>query len=501
MSAIVEAPVAAPAGTRAAPVPGARPRAERLVFLDAVRGFALIFMVLNHTGRWWQDRSMGWPWYYTIYVTMAVAAPTFIFLVGFCLPLSLSRVGGRVADQVLPTLWKYAKRGGRIVLAGLLLNVLVFPEDPIWNNGVLQTIGFSIIVAAPVGLVLRSRMARLLVVAAAVLVYLSFDWCYPLLTRWVAAYPTSSRVLFFEFPPWPWVGLVLFGLVLGQAWVEQTDARARARYMTAMAISGLLCIAWLFAYDAWAHTEYRFMFKRDFILNDHWTPRGATVVWVIGMTFVLLAVFYYLGQVRRWRLTWLVTLGQTALFLYFIHQLIVLTLVNQTLHRRFNNWWLYGVAIALLMAALLGIGRAWIEIKRVTRAFQALAPLPRLLFSFDGRLPRSGFWLAQIYLSMVAYSVVGFAGEVDKLAGPGRWPLLALLVAAECTAIWINLGVLARRWHDRGKSGWMSLILLIPIVGVVWLYVELGGQRGTVGPNRYGADPLDSLGRLQPAAP
>ena len=24
----------------------------RLVFLDALRGFALIFMVLNHTGRW-----------------------------------------------------------------------------------------------------------------------------------------------------------------------------------------------------------------------------------------------------------------------------------------------------------------------------------------------------------------------------------------------------------------------------------------------------------------
>jgi len=338
-----------------------------------------------------------------------------------------------------------------------------------------------------------------LVVVAAGLVYLSFDWCYPLLARWVAAYPTSSRVLFFEFPPWPWVGLVLFGLVLGQVWVEQTDPRSRARYMTAMGVAGLACIAWLFAYDAWAHTEFRFMFKRDFILNNHWTPRGATVVWVIGMTFVLLAVFYYMGQVRRWRLTWLVTLGQTALFLYFVHQLIVLTLVNQTLHRQFDNWWRYGIAIVLLMAVLLGIGRAWIEIKRLTRVFQALMPLRRLLFSFEGRLPRCGFWLAQIYLSMVAYSVVGAAGEVDKLTSLARLPLLGLLVMVECVAVWINLAVLARRWHDRGKSGWMSLILLIPVVGVVWLYVELGALRGTIGPNRYGGDPLDALGRLQPA--
>ncbi|MBI2525920.1 MAG: DUF1624 domain-containing protein [Candidatus Rokubacteria bacterium] len=347
---------------------GARPASGRLVFLDALRGFALVFMVVNHTGRWWQDRSMGWPWYYSIYVTMAVAAPTFLFLVGFCLPLSLGKVRGRVTEQLLPTLWKYAKRGGRIILAGLLLNVLVFPEDPFWNNGVLQTIGLGIIVAAPVGLLLRSRVARYVVVATAVLVYLSFGWCFGPLGDWVAAHPMGSRVLFFEFPPWPWVALVLFGLVLGQLWVEQPDARRRARYMLAIAAAGLVCIAWLFAYDAWAHTEYRFMFKRDFILNRHWTPRGATAVWVIGMTFVLMALFYYGGEVRGLRLTWLATLGRTALFLYFVHQLIVLTLVNQYLHLRFNSWWRYAVANLLLLFLLLGLGRLWIEVKRLSRA-------------------------------------------------------------------------------------------------------------------------------------
>ncbi len=88
--------------TPAAPTPARRPATDRLVFLDALRGFALIFMVLNHTGRWWQDRSMGWPWYYSIYVTMAVAAPTFLFLVGYCLPLSLVKTRGAAVEQVLP---------------------------------------------------------------------------------------------------------------------------------------------------------------------------------------------------------------------------------------------------------------------------------------------------------------------------------------------------------------------------------------------------------------
>ena len=377
------------------PVAVTAPR-ERLVFLDALRGFALIMMVLNHTGRWWQDGPlMGWPRYYMIYVTMAVAAPTFLFLVGFCLPLSLARTRAEGPGQLLPTLWRYAKRGGRIILAGFLLNLLVFMEDfwpivwsngvlptlsaiingsstyPFWSNllsnGVLQTIGFSIIVAAPVVLFIGSSAARYALVAVSVLIYLSFGWAYGPLSGWVGTHPTSSRILFLEFPPWPWVALVLFALVPGELWVERRDPRGRARYMWAMAAAGVLCIAWLFAYDWWAQTPNRWMFKRDFILNNHWTPRGATAIWVIGMSFCLMALFYYLGEVKRLRMTWLVTLGQTALILYFVHQLIVLTLVNEYLDRRFNDWWRFGLANLVLLVLLLGISRLWLEIKRISR--------------------------------------------------------------------------------------------------------------------------------------
>src|SRR5262245_9941907 len=116
-----------------APAPARKSASQRLVFLDALRGFALILMVLNHTSRWWQDGRMTYPRYYFIYLTMAVAAPIFLFLVGYCLPLSLVRTRGEAAGRhLLPTLGKYAVRGGRIILAGLLLNVLVFPEEPFW---------------------------------------------------------------------------------------------------------------------------------------------------------------------------------------------------------------------------------------------------------------------------------------------------------------------------------------------------------------------------------
>lgn len=334
------------------------PRA-RLVFLDALRGFALIFMVLNHTGRWWQDRIMGWPRYYGIYVTMAIAAPIFLFLVGFCLPLSKAREEPRV----LAMLWKYVKRGVRLILAGLLLNLLVFPEDPIYSNGVLQTIGASIVVAAVGALLLRLPGMRPVLAALAVALYAWFAWSFAALTAWVQIHPTAARVLFFEFPPWPWVSLVLIGLVLGDLWVGERDQRARARYMWLMLGASALCFLWFFGFDWWAQSANRWMFKRDFILNNHWTPRGVSTIWVLGMLGAFMAAFYYLAEVRRDRMTWLVTLGRTALPLYFIHQLIVLTLVNQRLGMRFNDWPQYLLANLALLIVLLGIGKLWLVAK------------------------------------------------------------------------------------------------------------------------------------------
>jgi uncharacterized membrane protein YhaH (DUF805 family) len=31
----------------------------------------------------------------------------------------------------------------------------------------------------------------------------------------------------------------------------------------------------------------------------------------------------------------------------------------------------------------------------------------------------------------------------------------------------------------------------MPILGPLWLFIELGLLRGTVGPNKYGRDPLE----------
>jgi len=49
--------------------------------------------------------------------------------------------------------------------------------------------------------------------------------------------------------------------------------------------------------------------------------------------------------------------------------------------------------------------------------------------------------------------------------------------------------LIIRRWHDLGKSGWLSLLMLIPLLNLLVL-IFLWVKKGTDGPNAYGDDPL-----------
>ena len=59
------------------------------------------------------------------------------------------------------------------------------------------------------------------------------------------------------------------------------------------------------------------------------------------------------------------------------------------------------------------------------------------------------------------------------------------------TAILIpTFAVSIRRLHDVGKSGWFSLIVLVPVLGLIWLII-LFCSNGVDGQNRYGSDPKE----------
>jgi uncharacterized membrane protein YhaH (DUF805 family) len=110
--------------------------------------------------------------------------------------------------------------------------------------------------------------------------------------------------------------------------------------------------------------------------------------------------------------------------------------------------------------------------------------------SGKGRVNRQQFWLRLVLpgfiISVVLLLIDMAIGTYDAQDGIGLLNgIFSLLILIPAILVYI------KRWHDRDKSGWWNLILLIPIVGAIWFLIECGFLAGTPGPNRFGPPVTD----------
>lgn len=99
---------------------------------------------------------------------------------------------------------------------------------------------------------------------------------------------------------------------------------------------------------------------------------------------------------------------------------------------------------------------------------------------FNGRARRQEYWMFVVF--NIIFSIV--AGALD--AAFGSWGAISGLYGL--VVLIPGLAVSVRRLHDIGKSGWMLLVVLIPVIGTIWLII-LFATEGTTESNEYGANP------------
>ena len=108
---------------------------------------------------------------------------------------------------------------------------------------------------------------------------------------------------------------------------------------------------------------------------------------------------------------------------------------------------------------------------------------------FGGRARRQEYWMFTLFnaifltVAMILDNVLGIAME-----GVGYGPLYALYGLAMFIP---SFAVCVRRLHDLGKSGWMTLIVLIPLLGVIWLLVLMCSD-SQPGGNKWGQNPKEA---------
>lgn len=107
---------------------------------------------------------------------------------------------------------------------------------------------------------------------------------------------------------------------------------------------------------------------------------------------------------------------------------------------------------------------------------------------FNGRARRKEYWMFVLFnmifavAAMILDNVLGIAME-----GIGYGPIYGLYLLA---IIIPSIAVGVRRLHDIGKSGWMMLISLIPLIGGIWLLVLMVTDSNPE-ENEYGPNPKE----------
>jgi uncharacterized membrane protein len=291
---------------------------SRLLYIDWLRGIAVLFMVLWHSIDAWTLQTDRGTWAFTVIIFAAGwAAPLFLLLAGVSVSLA---AGARVARGLsrADASWRLQKRGWQIVLLAHVFRFQSFLLNPngSWNSilkpDILNILGLGLVAAAFCWKRADSRRAAVLwLIGPAVLVLaltpLSREWWWPtLLHVRFEAYirPVGNFGVFSIFPA---VAYVFAGAYLGWLVGEYRNAeswlhrRLAAAAVLLIAVGGSLSAAHAFEVPSPIDSVPFF-------------------VWRTGAMILAFAAAWALVR-RRSVDSWspLVLFGQTSLFVYWIH--------------------------------------------------------------------------------------------------------------------------------------------------------------------------------------
>lgn len=115
-----------------------------------------------------------------------------------------------------------------------------------------------------------------------------------------------------------------------------------------------------------------------------------------------------------------------------------------------------------------------------------------LFISLRGRISREPYWLGFGVIFCLLAALAGLWLQVAAIdIGPNGDLVLqeseqgVLLQVIMLALQWAIIALVAKRCHDRGLSGFLSFLTLVPIVSIPFV-IFIGLPAGDPGPNRYG---------------
>jgi uncharacterized membrane protein len=314
---------------------------ERIATIDWMRGLVMVLMVIDHASMAFdashlsEDSAM-----YEDAMTMALpaaefftrwithlCAPTFVFLAGTSLALSIERRVARGADA-----WEIDKsilKRGAII--ALLDPTIVSLGSGRWTLQVLLAIGLSMMCMAGLR---RLPSSMLLVLAVGWMVFgeIPTGWVWhppgpssPLAALTVATYGNPTMVI--KYPLLPWLAVMMLGWVFGRHLIRYAMGQSRVPGRKVLWVAGIASLA-IFAVVRW-NAGYGDMFLhrtdtswQQWLHVSKYPPSITFYALELGILFLCLAALRTIEPhigVRRNGV--LLVYGETAMFFYLVHRL------------------------------------------------------------------------------------------------------------------------------------------------------------------------------------
>jgi uncharacterized membrane protein len=332
----------APASTARAPI---APASHRIAAIDWMRGLVMVLMVIDHASMAFDrnhnqvaldsamyagaaSAALPAAEFFTRWITH-LCAPTFVFLAGASLALSVERRVGRgvnawVIDRNILT---------RGAIIALMDPTIVSLGSGRWTFQVLLAIGLGMMCMAPLRR-LPTRALLALAVGWIVLGEIPTGWVWdpPGNSSILAAFTVAtygSATLIVKYPLIPWLSIMMLGWVFGRHLVRVGSGTTTVSGKTVLWISGAAALVIFAVVRANAGYGDMFLHRADgswqqWLHVSKYPPSLTYVALELGVLFLGLALLRTL-ELRigiRENGVFLV-FGQTAMFFYLVHRLML----------------------------------------------------------------------------------------------------------------------------------------------------------------------------------
>jgi len=315
---------------------------QRIAAIDWVRGFVMILMIFDHAAMAFNRNHLDHDSaLYADAMTMAlpaaefftrwmthICAPTFVFLAGTALALSIER---RVAQGM--DAWEIDKN---ILIRGAIIALL----DPTVISLGLGRLSLSVLTAIGLAMMAMALLRRLPTWG---LVAFGLGWF--LVGEWVTglvwsppgaasipaalAFATSGAGAFsIKYPIVPWLAIMALGWVFGRHMTEYASGKTRVTPAKVMLVAGLVALVVFAVVRGLNGYGNMFLLRADsswqqWLHVSKYPPSLSFTMLEVGLMCLILAVMMKLEPLIGVRrngplLVW----GQTAMFFYLVHRFV-----------------------------------------------------------------------------------------------------------------------------------------------------------------------------------